>query len=135
MIEHLSTTWLLTADAMEDRLRKERPVQTRRTPKQRVAQFMVCDLGYFPRGREAPSITKPAAETASPLDGNDLVTRIGTILAAMDSALDRMEPVAAGKVALTHPVLGPLTVAQWRKFHRVHARHHAGQIRAAIVDR
>jgi hypothetical protein len=30
---------------------------------------------------------------------------------------------------LDHPILGPLTAEQWRKFHWVHGRHHARQIR------
>jgi hypothetical protein len=29
---------------------------------------------------------------------------------------------------LDHPVLGPLTARQWRKFHWVHGRHHVKQI-------
>ena len=30
---------------------------------------------------------------------------------------------------LDHPILGPLTAEQWRKFHWIHGRHHARQIR------
>jgi len=30
---------------------------------------------------------------------------------------------------MDHPLLGPLTASQWRKFHLVHGRHHAQQIR------
>jgi hypothetical protein len=30
---------------------------------------------------------------------------------------------------MDHPFLGPLTASQWRKFHLVHGRHHARQIR------
>jgi hypothetical protein len=29
---------------------------------------------------------------------------------------------------LDHPILGPLTVDQWRKFHVVHTEHHVRQI-------
>jgi hypothetical protein len=29
---------------------------------------------------------------------------------------------------LDHPVLGPLTARQWRKFHLAHAQHHVKQI-------
>jgi len=30
---------------------------------------------------------------------------------------------------LDHPVLGPFSIEQWRKFHFVHGRHHVKQIR------
>jgi hypothetical protein len=30
---------------------------------------------------------------------------------------------------LDHPILGPLTGGQWRKFHLVHGLHHVKQIR------
>jgi hypothetical protein len=29
---------------------------------------------------------------------------------------------------LDHPILGPLTAAQWMKFHRVHGMHHVKQM-------
>jgi hypothetical protein len=33
-----------------------------------------------------------------------------------------------GKPIAEHPILGPLTAREWRKFHWVHGRHHARQI-------
>jgi hypothetical protein len=30
---------------------------------------------------------------------------------------------------LDHPILGPFSIAQWRKFHLVHGLHHVKQIR------
>jgi hypothetical protein len=33
-----------------------------------------------------------------------------------------------GKSIAEHPILGPLTADEWRKFHWVHGRHHARQI-------
>jgi len=33
---------------------------------------------------------------------------------------------------LDHPILGPLTADEWSKFHWVHGRHHARQIRERI---
>jgi hypothetical protein len=29
---------------------------------------------------------------------------------------------------LDHPILGPFSIAQWRKFHLVHGLHHVKQI-------
>jgi DinB superfamily len=135
VIGHLGNTWELMSKGMADRLAKGRQLQTRPTLLLRFWQFLICDLGYFPPGREAPSPTLPPAEAAATLDGDAIVAQIHARLEAMDAVLERMEPFAAGQVALTHMVLGPLTVAQWRRFHRTHARHHAKQIRAALNNR
>jgi hypothetical protein len=48
----------------------------------------------------------------------------------MDEVLSRCEASLGGNVKiLDHPILGPLTVTQWRKMHLVHGKHHAEQIR------
>ena len=50
-------------------------------------------------------------------------------LAEMDEAINACESKMGSKIRIAdHPVLGPLTVAQWRKFHMVHTRHHMKQI-------
>lgn len=135
VMEHLRATWRLTTAGLEDRLRKGRPLQTRPTLSQRWRQVVICDLGFFPRGREAPPPTRPAAAPSPEMDGDALIACMHEDLAALDGALNRMEPAAGGKVALTHMMLGPLTVSQWRRFHRVHARHHLRQISAALGKR
>jgi hypothetical protein len=133
VVEHLLATWRLTTHGMEDRLSKGRPLLTRPTPGQRFWQWVICNLGYFPPRREAPGATRPpAAEAEATMSGDELIAHLTTVIEAMDAAIERMEPFAAGRVALTHMVLGPLTVRQWRRFHRVHARHHARQMRAAV---
>jgi hypothetical protein len=46
----------------------------------------------------------------------------------MDAIVAQCEArFGCGKV-LDHPILGPLTAAQWRKFHLIHGRHHVKQI-------
>jgi DNA-binding transcriptional regulator YdaS (Cro superfamily) len=46
--------------------------------------------------------------------------------------LNRIEPQSKNAPVLTHFQLGPMSVRQWRRFHRVHARHHVPQIERAI---
>ena len=47
----------------------------------------------------------------------------------MDGVLDAMGAAAGTRTkVLKHPVIGPLSVDQWRKFHWIHTRHHARQI-------
>jgi hypothetical protein len=47
----------------------------------------------------------------------------------MDKAIAECES-RYGKATrlLDHPVLGPLTAHQWRRFHVVHGKHHVKQI-------
>jgi hypothetical protein len=61
----------------------------------------------------------------------DEVTRgITPQIAAMDEIIAQCE-ARFGKrtLLLDHPVLGPLTARQWRKFHWIHGRHHLKQIK------
>jgi DinB superfamily len=132
VIEHLSATWRMTTRGIEDRLQKGRPLRTRPTLAQHCKQFAVCKLGFFPKKRDAPSPVQPREVSPEPLTGDELIARFSATLAAMDSMLNRIEPQAKGTPVLTHFLLGPMNVRQWRVFHRAHARHHAAQIERAI---
>ena len=52
-----------------------------------------------------------------------------SFIARMDDVISRCEAqfVPRGPIA-DHPVLGPLTAAEWRGFHITHGKHHARQI-------
>jgi hypothetical protein len=131
VIEHLMSSRRLTAASVEERLGK-RMLQTRATLGQRVGQIAVCECGYFPRGRKSPAAVMPKEDGAVAISGNALVQQVSEQLTDMSSVLDRMEVQAGGADVLTHPVLGPLSVRRWRRFHLVHARHHLQQIRDAL---
>jgi hypothetical protein len=132
VIEHLSATWRSTANGIEERLQKNRPLRTRPTLAQRCRQVAVCECGFLPRSRKAPPAVQPSQTDAEPRSGDELIARLTATLAAMDRMLNRIEPQAKGAPVLTHFLLGPLNVRQWRRFHRVHARHHAKQIERAM---
>jgi hypothetical protein len=52
----------------------------------------------------------------------------------MDLALDGAAARFGARVKLmNHPIIGPLSVRQWRRFHWVHTRHHVRQIIARSV--
>jgi hypothetical protein len=62
---------------------------------------------------------------------DQLLPTIHKYLADMDEAISACESKIGGKIKIAdHPVLGPLTATQWRKFHMVHTRHHMKQIAA-----
>jgi DinB superfamily len=132
VVEHLCATWRSTIGGIEDRLEKGRPLRTRPTFTQRCRQLTVCEFGFLPRRREAPPAVRPKDALGVPLTGNELIARFSATLAAMDDVLNRIEPQAKDAPVLTHFLLGPLSVRQWRRFHRAHARHHAAQIERAI---
>jgi hypothetical protein len=126
VLEHLSLTYSGTTRGFEKCLQAGHPLATSPHFKQRLGTMLVVGIGYFPSGREAPNGTRPKG-----LPAGDFVTGIGGLIAAMDKAIEDCE-VRYGRrtLLLDHPVLGPLTANQWRKFHWVHGKHHMKQIRS-----
>lgn len=90
---------------------------------QRLATTMVVRFGYFPPGRPAPAMTVPQG-----MQPEESLNVILNSLSAMDDLFDRCEERFGNVKLMNHPVLGPLTAAEWRKFHWVHTRHHMKQI-------
>jgi hypothetical protein len=124
VLEHLYLTYSGTVKGLERCLQEGRPLARRATLKERVSVIAVTGLGYLPEGRKAPERTTPRGMAA------DQVARdIGPQIAAMDEIIARCEARFGKRTrVLDHPVLGPLTATQWRKFHWVHGRHHVKQI-------
>lgn len=126
ILEHLHLSYARSAAAIARRREKGAGAPARpRTMKQRLQQFVVVTLGYFPPGREAPKMTVPSGRPYADVlaDLERVFSELDESLAAADSALGGSQPV------LDHPLLGPFSVNQWRKFHLVHTRHHVKQIR------
>ena len=126
VLEHLAKAFGGSAKAFELQLQAGQLQPMRALSiKDRVGIFIVCTLGYFPEGRKAPSMTIPSD---SP-EGFVVLHRIKENLERTGRALDESEKKwGSGVRIFTHPVLGPLTVPQWRKFHYVHTRHHMKQV-------
>jgi hypothetical protein len=56
-------------------------------------------------------------------------SEIAEKLVAMDAIIAECETRFGRSVRLLdHPILGPLTATQWRKFHLVHGMHHQKQL-------
>ena len=89
-----------------------------------MAAILVTEFGYFPEGRKSPDHACPKGISAE-----KVVADIGPQIAAMDKIIAQCEErFGSRKKVLDHPVLGPLTASQWRKFHWIHGRHHVKQI-------
>ena len=126
ILEHLYLTYSGTTKAFERCLQAGQPQVSARVLRDRVRTIVVVGLGHMPKGRQSPKHALPRGMTP------EQVTReIGPRISAMDEAIAQCES-RFGKQnrLLDHPILGPLTGRQWRKFHWVHGRHHLKQIQS-----
>jgi hypothetical protein len=124
ILEHLARAFGTTVTHLQKCLDAGRPAASSPTLKQWLASTIVVDLGYFPTGREAPDFTRPKG-----LPPDEVLRRVREDLRAMDAVIAECERRFGTRCKLAnHPILGPLSVAQWRKFHWVHTRHHMKQI-------
>ena len=124
IVEHLARAYSGTAKGFERCVEKGAPLATASTFKQSLQQFGLINLGYFPRGREAPRHIIPSGE----LDLGAVLDAVRRDLARLDIAASRARTELGSGKMLDHPILGALSVDQWLKFHVVHTRHHARQI-------
>lgn len=124
VLEHLFLTYTGTIKGLERALAEGRPLATRASLKQRLATLVVVGCGHMPTGRKSPPVAQPRGLNEAHVRG-----RIGDALETMDALLARCEDrFGRGTKLLDHPLLGPLSARQWRRFHCVHGRHHHKQL-------
>jgi hypothetical protein len=130
IVEHLGRSYGTTAKMMELALAAGQPPE-RRAPKfkETIARVLIVNLGIFPRGVKAPAMVVPSGN-----DGPEALAHAMESLKRMDKALaDAEERWGSGSVG-AHFRLGPMTAAEWRKFHFVHGRHHIRHLRERASD-
>jgi hypothetical protein len=126
VLEHLYLTYTGTIKGCERVLSAGKPLARASRWSDRAKTFVVVELGYLPSGRKAPSTALPKG-----LPTETVLAQILPKIAEMDEILAQCEQAhGAATKLMDHPILGPLTVPQWRKFHLVHGLHHAKQIRS-----
>ncbi len=124
ILEHLSRAFSSTVSLLNRHLTSGSPADRNATWPERERTWAVIELGMFPNGRPAPEFTVPKG-----ISPREALPRFRETLAAMDEAIARCEARFGGAKIASHAIFGPLTARQWRKFHWVHTRHHAKQIR------
>jgi hypothetical protein len=134
IVEHLRLTYRSTCASFEVRLGKGTPTLAQPTLVQRVGQFALLRLGYFPTGRRAPEPVCPAAGL-EPQSGLELADGFREDLTRMDESIARAQGLFGEQRAISHQVLGPLSACEWRGFHRIHGLHHLKQIEAIRAQR
>jgi hypothetical protein len=130
ILEHLRLSYTATTTGTLKAMEIGKPLGGKPTLRDRISTFYVAGLGLFPSGRTAPKQAMPQEGA-----GIDSLRQFNDALVAMDSTLaDAERRFGAGVKLLDHPVIGPLTAQQWRRFHRTHARHHLKQIAQRAKD-
>jgi len=125
ILEHLGITFARTVRGLQRVVDQGAPIAGQASARQWAGKLLVVYAGYFPAGVQSPEAVRPrGADAAGVLDAT-LVS-----LAAMNEGLDGAELRFGPRLpVMDHPVLGPLSVHEWRRFHWVHTRHHARHIR------
>jgi Protein of unknown function (DUF1569) len=124
ILEHLYLTYAGTTKAFQRCLEAGKPLATSATLKQRIVILYVVGMSQFPGGRQAPKYTMPRGV---PLE--KIVTDVAAQIVTMENNITECEKRFGKRTKLLdHPILGPLTAHQWRKFHWVHGQHHVKQI-------
>jgi hypothetical protein len=124
ILDHLNLTYIGTIKNLERCLAAGEPRASSDRRCMRWQRIVVTRLGYFPAGRKSPERVLPCGTPPQ-----QITSEIMENLVRMDGAIRECETrFGAGKPVADHPVLGPLTSAEWRGFHLAHGKHHAKQI-------
>lgn len=131
IIEHLALAFSGTAvgarrvtSAGGTTLQRRSPQAPRPDLLRSLRAFVVVECGYLPAGRDAPKTVIPVG-----IDPATALSIATDNLRDMDAALEAAEARFGARVKLMdHPIIGPLSTRQWRRFHWVHTRHHVRQI-------
>jgi len=128
VLEHLYLTYHNTNKGLAKCLEKGTPLGTRASLRHRLSTLLVVNLAYFPKGRKSPERAVPKGMAAE-----EVLRAILPEIQQMDAGLAECERRFGRRAGiLDHPVLGPLNVGEWRKFHWVHGKHHTRQIRERV---
>lgn len=124
ILEHLLLTFTATTRVMLKTMQAGQPSGREATLRDRASRLYVLGLGQIPSGQKATKNLTPRQG----LPGDNL-RGFNDALVAMDATLTDAERRFGKKTRiLDHPMLGPLTAEEWRRFHRIHAEHHFRQI-------
>jgi Protein of unknown function (DUF1569) len=135
VVEHLVMGYRLTTEALETRLKKGRLSRKHiRTHLQWTLQMMILRFGVMPHGVPALDETMPTPGRFPAMSGRELSDLLRRETEAMDAVLDTCRRRFGIERVGVHPLLGPLRVDQWRRFHAVHGSHHLTQLRSVLAQ-
>jgi DinB superfamily len=124
ILEHLALAFGGSARLMQRALDAGVPQARKPTLRDRFITTIVTGCGYIPEGRKAPKHVIPRG--MPPAEVRPLIL---ANLEALDAQLSKCEERFGSSVRIAdHPILGPLKLDEWRKFHLLHTWHHMKQI-------
>ena len=125
ILEHLNLSYTGTIKGLERCLQSGTTSASSDRGRMRWQRLILIQVGYFPPGRKSPQRVLPRGTPAEQVKAEILqnVSRMDSVIHECETRFGRRKSLA------DHPVLGPLTASEWRKFHLVHGKHHAKQIR------
>ncbi|MBZ5520801.1 MAG: DinB family protein [Acidobacteriia bacterium] len=124
LVEHLSLAYARSAAGMRKAMSEQQAKARKATPKERVGKLLLFGFSYIPPGRKAPEAIHPKGMSVG-----DAMAAARRSLELVDHTISDCERHMGGMPVYTHPLLGPLTAAQWRRFHLLHTQHHMRQVR------
>lgn len=128
IVEHLALGLGLSAETFQARRNHAPMVRRPRTPAEKIAKLFIFGLRWFPPGRKAPERTTPAPR----IDRASAEAHFLAAVEAWDQVDRALLPERRADLFVKHPRMGDLTVEEWMRFHMIHARHHAKQIRQRV---
>ena len=133
IVEHLLNTYRSSIPAIQARVEKRSGSRARPTLRQKIGQLLILKLGIFPRGRQAPAAVAPT-QPLTVQSGDELASRVSAELRKLNDVTARGQHIFGDRRAVSHIILGPLSMKQWRRFHLIHGLHHIKQIRGIRRD-
>ncbi|HET8713102.1 MAG TPA: DUF1569 domain-containing protein [Gemmatimonadales bacterium] len=128
IVEHLAIGLVGSAQKFEERRDRPPMARRRRSLVQWAGGLVILGLGWYPQGIRAPEGTVPMPGISRAAAESHFRDGIGRW-----EALEReLLPRRPGDLFLKHPRLGDLNLSEWIRFHQMHARHHAPQIRERL---
>ena len=129
IVEHLALALEMSATTFAARRSKEPMARRGTTLREKIGKVFTFGLGRFPPGLRAPERTTPPPR----VDGHAAEAHFRAALSAWEAVERDLLPARRNDLFVKHPRLGDLTLEEWARFHDVHARHHARQIRARLA--
>jgi hypothetical protein len=130
VIEHLILTYKLTLNSVCHQLKTGRVPRNRRNLLEFLLRVQTLGLGYMPEG--VPSIRAFRPGEFTPEDGPAIAARFLATAEEMDRQLVAARRKFGIQACGEHPFFGVMRVDEWRRYHAIHAGHHATQLRNAI---
>ena len=129
IVEHLALALEMSATTFAARRTKEPMARRATTLREKVGKVFTFGIGRFPPGLKAPERTTPPPR----VDGQAAEAHFRAAVAAWEAVERDLLPSKRDDLFVKHPRLGDLTLEEWGRFHVVHSRHHARQIRARLA--